>query len=500
MTVKFWKGFSKRRNSTKQPTATATAELTCRLKDNTSLHDPVLEIATNDFGYEYAYISDVGKYYFVHDVVSVANGLCEYHLVEDTMATEKTAIGATKAHIAYSSTGYNAKVIDPRITVRNHKTILKSGGATPGNAYRVFSPSDPGHFILTIFYGNDQNHPVSADTYTGVSISYFLSYQDIQNFAAYLSSNISALSQYFNGTGLNCVFNCLWVPYDLIGTKDSEHGTFIDGNNEIIAYYDTRIRIGDKTSNIDHLSLDARILSGMPRYTNTIQVPCHLQPLTANDFRASEPYTTGNIYLPGVGTVNLNMSDWQDSEYINVEYTIEYATGNMRYFLKTDAGIILQTHDCCVASQCPLGQNVMTGGAGVIGGIAGMVGGVAALGVTAASGGTGAALVPGALSLIMGAANTALSANQRDVVTTGGLGGRMIQTQPYIIHTEFSMNTETPTNADYIAERGGPYLGVAQISTLSGYIQCEGASIDCAASALEKEEINNYLNSGFYYE
>ena len=500
MTVKFWKGFAKRINSTKQPTATATAELTCRLKENTSVNEPVLQIATNDFGYEYAYIADFGKYYFVRDVVSTANGLCEYHLTEDSMATKKTDIGNTKAHIAYSSTGYNAKVIDPRITVRNHKTIMKSGGATPGNAYRVFSPSADGNYILTVFYGNDNNHPISVNAYTGMSITYFLDYAGIEAFARYLSNNITSVSQYFNGTGLNCVFNCLWVPYDLIGTEDVEHGTFVDGNNNIIAYYDTRVRIGNLTSNIDHLPLSSRILANMPRYTNTISVPCHLQPLTTNDFRASEPYTTGNIYLPGVGTVNLNMSDWQDSDNINVEYTIEYATGNMRYFLKTDAGIILQTHDCCIASQCPLGQNVMTGGAGVIGGIAGMVGGVAALGVTAASGGTGAAFIPGALSLIMGAANTALSANKRDVTTTGGLGGRMIQTQSYIIHTEFSMNTETPTNADYIAERGGPYLGTALISTLSGYVQCEGASISCDASAFEKEEINNYLNNGFYYE
>ena len=67
------------------------------------------------------------------------------------------------------------------------------------------------------------------------------------------------------------------------------------------------------------------------------------------------------------------------------------------------------------------------------------------------------------------------------------------------INKPFSVNTEDPNSLTYISERGRPYSGTAQISSLSGFIQCEGASINCAASATEKEEINNYLNSGFYY-
>lgn len=60
--------------------------------------------------------------------------------------------------------------------------------------------------------------------------------------------------------------------------------------------------------------------------------------------------------------------------------------------------------------------------------------------------------------------------------------------------------TEDPDDADYIAKFGRPVGHVGQISNYSGYIQCESASIDIQGFEGEREEINRYLNSGFYYE
>lgn len=480
MTVKLWKGFSKRINSTAVPAIAATAELACRLKDDTSIHDPVLQLATNEFGYEYAQIGDFGKYYFVRDVVSVGNGLVEYHLTEDPLATYKTEIGNTYAHIAFSSTGYDSNTIDSRITLRNTKNIMTSGGATPGNAYRVFPDSGNGYYILSVF-----NTSVDASL-NGIASTYAVSPSDMATIRDYLcqSNVMAAINTYLHGEPLKAVFNCLWVPY-----SDFSSPTYT-------SVY--KIAIG----NSDNMSPDLTgtfALPSNPKITNTIKVPCNLR---YSDFRKSEPYTTGDLYLPGVGSVNLNMSDWVNSDdYIYVEYTIEIITGNMRYFLKKKVGttyIIVQVHDCCVASPCPLGQMVLNG-SGIISGLAGTVGGAASLIAGVATGGSGAIIAGSALALTMGAANTVLAANKRDVMTTGNIGGRMIQTQPYIIHNEYSVNSEDPFNANYIAERGGAYVGTAQISLLSGFIQCEGASINCAASATEKEEINNYLNSGFYY-
>lgn len=486
MTVKLWKSFSKRINSTKQPSGQATAELTCRLKENTSLHDPVLELATNDFGYEYAYIQDVGKYYFVRDVVSVANGLCEYHLTEDPLATYKTKIGSSTFHILYASASTDIEIIDPRIVVKTSKSFNTSGG---GETERVF-PSTGGCYILSVF--NDQEYYDQGTRLygsNGMAVSVALNSEDIDKLRIGLADStiLNAIQQFIDGEPLKAVFNCIWVPYSC---DDLGVGLPI-----------SLLRIGNQSINV--LLTRGRLLHDNPIVTNTISVNCHLRSGYINSFRASEPYTTGTIYLPGVGIVNLNMNDWRGSTKINVEYTIELITGNMRYFLKRDDGTIIGTFDCCVSMPCPLGQEVLNG-AGVIGGIMGAVGGAASLGVGVATGGTGTVIAGSALAVAMGAAGTALAANKRDVMTTGNIGGRMVQTQPFIYHTEFSVDTEPPTGSSYVAERGIPYAGTAQISSMTStagcFIQCDSASINCAASALEKEEINNHLNNGFYYE
>lgn len=474
MTVKFW-NFSKRINSTARPSDPAVAEKTCRLKDGTSVHDPVLQLASNDFGYEYAYISDFGKYYFVKDVVSVANGLVEYQLTEDPLATYKTEIGNTTAHIVYSSTGYDTKIIDSRIVVKNRRQIDKSGGST--STYQVF-PNTGGWYILSVF--NDQYS--SGEASAGIACSYALDDEGMSYIRRWLGSAsvIQAIDAFLNGDPLKSIFNCIWVPYDL-STAGSD-----------IAY----VKIAGQT-NPDNLTGHCKWLYEFSSTTSTISVPCHLN---YTDFRMTEPYTTGNIYLPGIGLVNLNMGDWIDSNNINVEYTIEHITGNVRYFLKTDNGEIIQTVDCNVAAQCPFGQTTLNGAA--------LAGGMMSVGTSAAmlaagvvGGEFGAAAATGAaLSLITGASNTALAANRRETSIMGNMGGRLVQTQPYIQHTEFSVLTESPSSTAYIAERGRPFFGSSQISSLSGYVQCEGASINCAASAVEKEEINSHLNNGFYYE
>lgn len=88
---------SKRINSTSQ-TFTGTA-LTCRLKNPTSLHDPIFEVAGLSDGAMYNYASFGSRYYWVDDVIQVTNTIQEVHCHLDPLATFKTAISNTYALI-----------------------------------------------------------------------------------------------------------------------------------------------------------------------------------------------------------------------------------------------------------------------------------------------------------------------------------------------------------------------------------------------------------------
>lgn len=47
---------------------------------------------------------------------------------------------------------------------------------------------------------------------------------------------------------------------------------------------------------------------------------------------------------------------------------------------------------------------------------------------------------------------------------------------------------------------GRPLYESRKINTLTGFVKCANASIDIDAPLPERNKINDYLNSGFYYE
>ena len=65
--------FSKPNNSTKQPSGGTS--ISCVLKENTSILNPVFILKNNDFDYNYCKWNN--RYYFINDIVSLANNYSE---------------------------------------------------------------------------------------------------------------------------------------------------------------------------------------------------------------------------------------------------------------------------------------------------------------------------------------------------------------------------------------------------------------------------------------
>ena len=117
MEIQFFSNFSKRINSTKQPT-TATATLTGKLKESCSIENPVFQIKplSPDTlpGYTYAYIPAFHRYYFVSDWVFNVP-LWECTLQEDYLASWKTNIGNTSAYIDRSASESDGTILDTQL-------------------------------------------------------------------------------------------------------------------------------------------------------------------------------------------------------------------------------------------------------------------------------------------------------------------------------------------------------------------------------------------------
>ena len=81
--------FSKRPNSTAVPAGTGTS-ITVRLKDATSKFYPTFELSGAFPGY--TYIKWDNRYYFVDDILQVANGLYDMKCSIDVMGTWRADI------------------------------------------------------------------------------------------------------------------------------------------------------------------------------------------------------------------------------------------------------------------------------------------------------------------------------------------------------------------------------------------------------------------------
>lgn len=98
---------------------------TCTLKDTTSVLNPVLILRTSDpvYNYNYLYIQEFGRYYFINDIRSVNNNVWEISAHVDVLETYKTAILANSAVIKRQASQYNLYLDDPDFHAYNYERI-----------------------------------------------------------------------------------------------------------------------------------------------------------------------------------------------------------------------------------------------------------------------------------------------------------------------------------------------------------------------------------------
>ena len=111
--------FSKKNNSTKQPTGGKSVNV--RLKENTSVLNPVFILKDDNFHYNYCKWDN--RFYFVNDIVSVTNDISEYHCSVDALASWKADIGALSEYILRSAYASDGEIPDMLYPAKAHPTI-----------------------------------------------------------------------------------------------------------------------------------------------------------------------------------------------------------------------------------------------------------------------------------------------------------------------------------------------------------------------------------------
>lgn len=145
MTIDFYKNHSEKNKLDKD--LTSVTSMTGELKENCSIIDPVIKIVGNVGTFaavNYMYIAEFGRYYFINNVISINNDICEVHAHVDVLSTYKDQIRAQNAIVSRQERKWNLYLNDGAFkTYQNPYIITKafSSGFTSQ------------HFVLTVAGG-----------------------------------------------------------------------------------------------------------------------------------------------------------------------------------------------------------------------------------------------------------------------------------------------------------------------------------------------------------
>lgn len=462
MQLTLYKNFKKRINSTKRPSGGTTQEV--YLKQDTSLKNPTFIL--EDVDLDVNYCKYAGHYYYVTDIT--LNMYDQYELVcsMDDLASHRSEIGSTTAFIERAASAHDGTLIDTLFPSKAEDIVIQHSILTPFNP--IMEDTD-----LCVVYS------VTGDNDYGWfgANSYFVTTQiGFENI----------LHDLFTDSGFDGIFKSSSNPIQYINS--CMYYPFVvrqPGGNTVPVY------LGDwHGDSVTGHPIPSRV-KRLYDSTNTYRIQLERHPDIENrPWLARYPYTKYHIHFEPFGSFDLdpNMIPDDCTELV-YRIDVDYVSGRGVLAVYADNvtnGILLLRTEAQIGVPIQIAQMTrmdLNDVANIVGGVAGVAGSVISQNYVAA----GTMLA----QTVASAVNSAIP-----TLSKQGTDGSVVSYyQPAYIEAVFADVVE-----DDNERFGRPLMQHRQISTLSGYIQCINASVNMAGLESDKVTINNYLNSGFYYE
>lgn len=484
MTVNFW-AFTKKSNSTARPSATPAQSLDCKLKDQSGVLRPVLEVAgiSNPSALNYAQIPAYGRYYYIMDWVYY-RGIWEASLQVDALATYKMVIGSESKYVLRSATAHDNNIIDDLYPSKTWAIDEEYTGS-----FSWTSSITAGHFVVGIL--NRSQHLGCPVTYYDIAASQLRTMmalmlpQPATTWGAALDYTNQALIRAIYDP-LQFVTSCKWFPCP-ITTDTFEYVGFGNWDGDFLADQQQTYITGNPVANP----------ANWQGYQQTITLPSGWLSRPARE--RSAPYCHIFLKINPWGVVELDPNDLTTASALELDAYPDYISGDCRLEVYAKITNSLKTliyqSNAKIAVDIPLANTAQNVGT-FLTSLAGVIGSVAS-----AATGDGVGAVLGTL----GAAGNALDAAQAMAPTmsrAGGILNGMVNIDGIGLLRIRTQYFAGESNAEF----GKPLCDVRQLSTLgadatsSGYIKCADGHLDVAAYPEETAEIENYLTGGFFYE
>ena len=455
--------FTKKENSTKRPDS-AGVLLQCQVKTQSSIFRPTLEL---NFGlqdapdqYNYAYIPDFGRYYFVEEW-TYTPPKWTLNLKCDVLASFSAYIGIADLYVLRASNENDGTVIDTLYPTKAGCTFNSSSITNP------WTDSQNGMYVLGV---------VSKQSIFG-SINYFaVTRAQLQNIMQSLIDDTITTNNGFNTDDaslalqlaiidpMQYIKSCVYIPLSDVG------GTLSPGLTIF---------------NYPILGSCKIITEPLITFTNTFAIQKHPQAGTRGIFTNLAPFTQIRLNYPPFGVIELDTTAMATALTITTEVKIDVTSGLgiLRVFA---AGSLISKVESQVGVSIQIAQVARNNPLSVLTGVAG--------GLLAGSQNTGSFLG----DLIGGtAANVgdAMQMSGAKLSTIGGGGTYAHLGETPTLYFQF-FNIVDDDNS----HNGRPLCKVRKPIDLGGYMLIQDGDVAIPGTSEESREVRTYLEGGFYYE
>ena len=498
--------FSKKENSTKQPTLETAKLVQGILKEPCSIMTPIVRIERlpNDampFQYTYAKWVEANRYYFIEDWTWV-NGLWEVRMKEDVLATFKTQIGNTTEYVLRtdSTVNFNGDVSDTSYPATTD--FVRELSYAPVNPF--VTDLTAGCYVVGIISGgtfSGSAHSVGAITYYAMTGSEFDALKEklfsddnlITMGLAILDPSTGDLTPTITDISLELlktmynpyqyIVSCVWFPFAKTVIPQNQR---TDVNNIYIGWWEYPISGSRINAQVVELGGE------------TITLTSHPQSATRGSYLNYAPYTQRTL-IGRFGIIPLDTSYLKLTDQIRINYTFDLISGECRCAIdaRYDTGSAI-AYDTLTVRNFLAGVPIQIAQVGIdylgtavsaLNTIPQIMGG-AISGLASGKGAIMGAIAGGATGIY----NTIQSAMPQ--VETSGSNGSFLSPslQTCILNHYYKIVDED------IEHRGRPLCAIRQLNTLTGFILCAEGDIDISCYDNERKEIVRYLTEGFFWE
>ena len=452
--------FNKKPNSTKRPDVNGVT-YKCNLIEPTSFTAPdiALAVPAKPTSFNYAYIPEFSRYYYIQDWAYSA-GLWRASLSVDVLASYKDYIGGQKQYVLRSSAKSDGKIVDTMYPTKNSPTTVFSqsieveeGG---GNPFK--SDFTEGVYIVGII--NSDNGAIGCVSYYVFTNAQFRAFCDsLMGTADWAYAGIEEIGEELTRLLFNpfqYVASCIWLPVSSVATSGS---------------------VGAIPYGWWTLSASASRFGGSPRLASAFfNIPKHPQS-ARGAYLNGAPFSRYSLSWPCFGQFALDPDLMGVSTTLYAQCFIDPVSGMGTLNIFTDKAPLI-TPQAQVGVPLQLAQMAVNywGTAGSVinafkSGIHGNIG--------------------GAISSIGDAVSNAMPQ-----LTTMGKNGRAgAHMFPPVLDTTFYSVVD-----DDVEHLGRPLCQDVPPSEIPGYMLCADVEIEIPGTKPEMENIVSLMESGFYYE